>query len=183
MSLNPYSFLLYLPPLEPSPTDIGVLSHDKSSLQPTSIVANMLSFLASKPPRTKIAHLNPIPLDDGRSSVEFKPPTDRYLVINRLPPAASDQDVAAKRVPNKANCSLAPPLHWHYYQEETFHVLEGTARFTIAGKVQIASAGDVVVIPRQEIHTFCNASEETELVVEFVLDPSTRADDEAYFST
>ena len=142
----------------------------------------MFSFLAVHPPRTKIAHLNPIPLDDGRSIVEFKSPSDNYLVINRLPPVATDDEVASNKVPSKSNCALAPPLHWHYYQDETFHVLEGTAKFTLGDKEKIAHAGDTVFIPRQQFHTFCNASEETELNVEFVLDPGSRADDEAYFS-
>jgi mannose-6-phosphate isomerase-like protein (cupin superfamily) len=142
----------------------------------------MLSFLATHPPRTKIAHLNPIRFDEGRSTVEFKSPSDGYLVINRLPPLASDEDVARDRVPNKSNCALAPPLHWHHSQEETFHVLEGTALFTLNGVEKTAVAAEVVIIPMRDVHTFRNASEETELVVEFVLDPSTRENDEAYFS-
>lgn len=48
-------------------------------------------------------------------------------------------------------------------------------------KVRLAAAGDVVVIPRQEAHTFCNASEETDLVIEFALDPMYLRTDEAYF--
>lgn len=131
----------------------------------------MFSFLTTNSIRTKISHLDSITLDDGRSSVEFKSPDDRYLVINRLPPAASDQDVLHGRVPNKANCSLAPPLHWHLRQEETFHVVEGTAKFNIGGKERLAQTGEVVVIPKRQIHTFCNANEESGLVVEFVLDP------------
>ena len=142
----------------------------------------MLSFLATHPPRTKIAHRNPIFLDDGRSYVEFKTPSDDYLVINRLPPAATDEDVAQKKVPNKANCALAPPLHWHYSQEETFHVLEGTAKFILEEEERISTAGEKVVIPIQQFHTFCNASEDEDLVVEFVLDPGARQDDEAFFS-
>jgi mannose-6-phosphate isomerase-like protein (cupin superfamily) len=142
----------------------------------------MLSFLATHPPRTKMAHLNIISLDDGRSSAEFKSPTDEYLVINRLPPAASDEDVSQKKVPNKANCVLAPPLHWHHSQMETFHILEGTAKITLENEQQLARPGEKVVIPVQQFHTFCNASEHEDLVVEFVLEPATRNDDEAYFS-
>ncbi|KAH8810855.1 hypothetical protein F5884DRAFT_780575 [Xylogone sp. PMI_703] len=141
----------------------------------------MLSFLATHPPRTKIAHLNSISFDEGRSSVEFKSPADDYLVINRLPPLGSEEDVAHDEIPNWSNCVLAPPLHWHHSQEETFHVLEGTAIFTLNGAEKVATAGEVVIIPKRDIHTFRNGSEETELVVEFVLDPSTRKNDEAYF--
>jgi quercetin dioxygenase-like cupin family protein len=142
----------------------------------------MLSFLATHPPRTKIAHLNPIPFDEGRSSVEFKSPSDGYLVINRLPPLASEENVTQNKVSNRSNCVLAPPLHWHHSQEETFHVLEGTALFTLNRAERTASAGEVVIIPKRDVHTFRNGSEETELVIEFVLEPSTRKNDEAYFS-
>jgi mannose-6-phosphate isomerase-like protein (cupin superfamily) len=126
--------------------------------------------------------MNPIRLDNGRSSAEFKSPSDNYLVINRLPPAATDEDVAQKKVPNKANCALAPPLHWHHSQKETFQVLEGTAKFILDNDERISTAGEKVVIPIQQFHTFCNASENKDLVVEFVLDPGAREDDEAFFS-
>lgn len=46
---------------------------------------------------------------------------------------------------------------------------------------KLAHAGDVIVVPKREVHTFCNASEETELVIEFVLDPASRHTDECYF--
>ncbi|KAF3767333.1 hypothetical protein M406DRAFT_253352 [Cryphonectria parasitica EP155] len=144
----------------------------------------MLSFLAKHPPRTKISHLDKFSLDGGRSLVEFKRPASRYLVINRLPPAASDAEARREGLShNGANSSLAPPLHKHFWQEETFHVMSGTARFTLGTNraERLAAAGEVVVVPRREIHTFCNASEETGLVVEFVLDPVSRGTDEAYF--
>lgn len=153
----------------------------------------MLSFLSKRPMRTKTSHLSRLTLDDGRSSAIFKAPSDHYLVVNRLPPAApaaaeaaSDQDAVAqrRRGPSRAgsDSSLAPPLHWHRAQQEVFHVVEGSARFTIGGEEQVASKGDVVVIPTGAFHTFCNASEQAELVVEFFLDPANRERDEAYFS-
>jgi mannose-6-phosphate isomerase-like protein (cupin superfamily) len=139
----------------------------------------MFSFLATQTPRTKVAHLNTITFDDGRSSIEFKSPTDRYLVINRWPPASSDEET----VPGQANCALSPPPHWHQYQKETFHVLSGTGKFWLEGKDILATAGEIVEIPTTAFHTFCNASKTEELVVEFTLEPSTRKRDEAFFST
>lgn len=164
----------------------------------------MLSFLAQHPPRTRICHLDQILLDGGRSVVDFKPPGgDRYLVMNQLPPATGAEEGEAqrqrqqrqrqRRLPHNkgANSSLAPPLHRHLWQEETFHVIGGTAKFTIGGsssgsskmEARFASAGEVVVIPKRQLHTFCNASEDDDLVVEFVLDPASRRTDEAYFRT
>ncbi|KAJ6134109.1 hypothetical protein N7523_000431 [Penicillium sp. IBT 18751x] len=131
----------------------------------------MLSFLAKRVPRTTTAHLNPIMFDSGLSSIEFKPPTDRYLVINRWPPASSART---------QNIALKPPLHWHRFQSETFHVLEGSAEFTCDGAKSIKSAGESITIPPRVIHTFCNASSTEGLAVEFVLEPRA-VGDEAFF--
>lgn len=148
----------------------------------------MLSFLARRVPRTTTSHLDRLTLDGGLSAAEFKPPADRYLVSNRLPPAASAREAARLGLPHAgANSSLAPPPHRHPWQDETFHVVSGTARFTLGGggrggrTERLAGAGEVVVVPRGEAHTFCNASGDEELVVEFVLDPASRDTDEAYF--
>lgn len=142
----------------------------------------MLKFLATHPPRTRIAHLTSISFDEGRSSVEFKPASHRYLVVNRLPPLSLDEVVVQGKAPNKSNCVLAPPPHWHHSQVEKFHVIRGTALFTLNGTEKRAETGEVVVIPMREVHTFRNQSETEELLVEFGLDPSTREDDEVYFS-
>lgn len=146
----------------------------------------MLSFLARRVPRTKTSHLDVVTFDGGHSTAEFKTPKDRYLVTNRLPPALSSSKARQVGLPHKgANSTLAPPLHRHVWQEETFHVLSGTARFTLGSggqrRERLAPAGEIMVIPRGHVHTFCNASEEAELVVEFVLDPASRDTDEAYF--
>lgn len=155
----------------------------------------MLSFLVKKAPRTTSSHLNKILLDGGRSIAEFKPPTDRYLVINRLPPSATSEPHRRGLHPHHpgvnsssssssfSTSSLAPPLHQHFWQDETFHIIYGKAEFTI-GKdrtKRLASAGEVVIIPRRVVHTFRNASEDSELVIEFVLDPASKGTDEAYF--
>jgi len=141
----------------------------------------MLSFLAKHPPRTKVAHLDTIVYDRGRALVRYKPPSDQYLVINRLPPAPADAAGNGK-ASLEPNCALTPPLHWHYYQSETFHVLEGTAKFVLDGEERIAATAEVVTVPAQQIHTFRNASTEDEMVVEFVLDPRRREKDEAFLS-
>lgn len=150
--------------------------------------STMLSFIARRVPRTPISHLESIALDGGRSAAEFRPPTDRFLVLNRLPQAVSDHKAAQLGLPHAgATSSLAPPLHRHLWQDETFHVIKGTAQFTLgtsgsrSSEEKLASAGEVVVIPRRTAHTFCNASEMDELVLEFVLHPASRDTDEAYF--
>lgn len=138
----------------------------------------MLSFLAVHPKRTRVTHLQTISFDDGASSIEFKAPSDQYLVVNRWPPAASEEQT----VPGQAKCALSPRLHWHYYQKETFHILSGTARFVLEEDQLLATAGDTVNIPAGAFHTFCNASTTEAMEVEFTLEPSTRKKDEAFFS-
>jgi len=137
----------------------------------------MLSFLAIHPPRTRVAHLNTISFDDGASSIEFKPPSDRYLVINRWPPAGSEEET----IPGRAKCALSPRPHWHYNQLETFHVLSGTGKFMLEGKEILARRGESVNIPAGAFHTFCNASTTEGMEVEFTLEPATRKRDEAFF--
>jgi mannose-6-phosphate isomerase-like protein (cupin superfamily) len=132
----------------------------------------MLSFLAKHPPRTRVAHLDHIAYDDGQSTVAFKSPSDRYLVVNQLPPSQAS---------NPRNSALAPPLHWHAEQDETFHVLQGAARFETDGQVTTAEQGQIVTVPRGRFHKFCNASGERPLVIEFALEPKMRDRDEAYF--
>lgn len=144
----------------------------------------MFSFLAKHPPKSRTCRLDTITLDGGLSVVHFKPRDDRYLVINRLPPALTESEAQRKGLPHQgANSSLAPPLHRHLWQDETFHVISGTAKFTMGRRRRqlLAHEGEVVVVPRREAHTFCNASEEEDLVVEFVLDPASRRTDECYF--
>ncbi|KAJ6157907.1 hypothetical protein N7470_005499 [Penicillium chermesinum] len=119
----------------------------------------MLSFLAKRVPRTQTASRTTLLFDEGRSSIQFKAPGDKYLVVNHWPPASSEQD---------RNIALRPPLHWHRHQTEHFHVLSGQARFTLDGR-EIA------------FHTFCNASATEALAVELVLEPAWRARDEAFF--
>lgn len=132
----------------------------------------MLSFLAKKVPRTTTCRLNPILFDDGRSFIEFKSPNDQYLVMNRWPPGSSEM--------NK-NIALRPPLHWHMNQTETFHVISGSAKFIYEGQDIIKTSGQTMLIPVKTFHTFCNASAENELVVEFVLEPKWKERDEAFF--
>ncbi|CEJ62778.1 hypothetical protein PMG11_11268 [Penicillium brasilianum] len=132
----------------------------------------MLSFLARRVPRTVTANQNPVIFDGGRSRIEFKTPTDRYLVVNRWPPSSCE----ASR-----NIALRPPPHWHRHQTETFHVLEGTAEFFCDGQRILKNAGDSITIPAKAIHTFRNYSESEELVIEFVLEPQWRERDEAFF--
>jgi mannose-6-phosphate isomerase-like protein (cupin superfamily) len=47
-----------------------------------------------------------------------------------------------------------PPLHFHYYQEEWFYVMEGEVLFQIGEKRSQLKAGDSVLAPRKVPHAF-----------------------------
>jgi mannose-6-phosphate isomerase-like protein (cupin superfamily) len=51
----------------------------------------------------------------------------------------------------------------------------------LEGQEIIKTSGQTMMIPMKTFHTFCNASPETELVIEFVLQPKWKDRDEAFF--
>ena len=48
-------------------------------------------------------------------------------------------------------------LHYHPYQENRFTLTQGQLLFTIDGKEQLASAGDIISIPKNVPHSFYNS--------------------------
>jgi quercetin dioxygenase-like cupin family protein len=49
------------------------------------------------------------------------------------------------------------PPHIHQFEDEAFHLLEGTLTVQVGGKTLQASAGDFVYLPRGIVHCFQNA--------------------------
>ena len=58
-----------------------------------------------------------------------------------------------------------PGPHIHTREDETFYVLEGEVEFLLGDDVVTAGPGDFVSIPRDTVHRFHNASEETARLV------------------
>lgn len=48
-------------------------------------------------------------------------------------------------------------LHYHPHQENRFTVTQGQLLFTIDGKEQLASVGDIISIPKNVFHSFYNS--------------------------
>lgn len=174
----------------------------------------MLRYLAPKvPSRTTRSNLTTIFLDEGQSNIVFNKsifgnsysdfandvekarldapntrdntgPNVGYLVFNNLPPAPSPPSH-----PHDPNSSLCPPFHIHLKEDETFHVLSGTAKFLFLDQrykssrskseepepdgvgSQLVQAGGTITIPRGQIHTFRNASRSDRLELEFGFSP------------
>jgi quercetin dioxygenase-like cupin family protein len=54
-----------------------------------------------------------------------------------------------------------PPLHIHFAQHETFHVIEGQLTFKLEDELIGANAGDFIHIPKGAKHTYANLTEGT----------------------
>ena len=63
-----------------------------------------------------------------------------------------------------------PPPHLHHKQDETLHILEGTATITCGDQTWSASPGDYVFLPRGIVHTL-KAGEATPLKLEIITSP------------
>jgi mannose-6-phosphate isomerase-like protein (cupin superfamily) len=138
----------------------------------------MFSFLASHPARSRNAHLSEIAFDSGASILTFneKESQNHYPITNSLPPAPPGS--LSRSIPHhQPNSVLLPPLHWHLWQDEKFHVLTGTARFLLDGKEEIVPAGSEIIVPKGALHCFSNGSETERLVLEFGLSPARKEDE------
>ena len=56
---------------------------------------------------------------------------------------------------------FAPPLHRHLHEDEIFYILSGTAKFCCKGEQLSAAAGDFVLLPVGEPHTFLVGNRES----------------------
>ena len=50
-------------------------------------------------------------------------------------------------------------LHYHPYQENRFSVTQGQLLFNVDGKYRTASVGDIISIPKNIPHSFCNSGD------------------------
>lgn len=48
----------------------------------------------------------------------------------------------------------SPPLHIHDTEDEVFHVLDGTVRFSINGNSVVVEAGDTIFAPKGQPHSY-----------------------------
>ncbi|KAL7265971.1 hypothetical protein RUND412_011498 [Rhizina undulata] len=148
----------------------------------------MLSFLASRPPRTKSAHQNPLVTGGGRgsSTTEFLPISNvtsqppAFLVRQTLPPApSSNTPSTAKEI--RYPPVVLPPHHWHGHQTENFLVEKGVMKVTLDGVTTYFTAGEEFVVDPEDYHYFINASSQESLQVVFSAFPANGGADEKFF--
>ena len=64
--------------------------------------------------------------------------------------------------------SIAAPVHRHTKEDEFSVILEGRVWFLAGGEEYVGEVGDLVFKPRDEWHTFWNASDEAARVLEII---------------
>jgi len=81
-----------------------------------------------------------------------------------------------KDTPDASN-PLIPPYHWHWCQNESFHITQGRFIFTLEGKDTIKSPADgVVQVPAGARHTFrVDPTCEEECVIEISAEPEEQS--------
>jgi quercetin dioxygenase-like cupin family protein len=55
---------------------------------------------------------------------------------------------------------IGPPRHTHRAQLEIFHIIEGTFKFEVDGKISEFSTGDTAVVSVGSVHAFRNVGSE-----------------------
>jgi mannose-6-phosphate isomerase-like protein (cupin superfamily) len=131
----------------------------------------MFSFLrAAHPPRTNNTTNNPIVYDDGRSSVTFAKPGSDYIMTHRIPPTTKQHGISI----------VAPPFHYHIYQDEYFQVQSGKGHFyrgvdpkPFAILSDEPDGQRTASVKAGRYHRFENATEDRDLVVDIQLAPES----------
>ncbi|KAF5624116.1 ankyrin repeat domain protein [Fusarium tjaetaba] len=139
----------------------------------------MLSFLRSSgPARTQNAQNNPILYEGGKSSVTFSGPGSKYIMTHRIPPTDKENGVSI----------IAPPFHYHIYQDEFFRVQSGKGNFYrgLDPKPFAVLSDDpggqaTASVKAGYFHRFENATEDRDLVVDIHLTPESYENEQQFF--
>ncbi|KAM0245284.1 hypothetical protein ACHAP5_005515 [Fusarium lateritium] len=139
----------------------------------------MLSFLrAAGPPRTQNAQNNPIMYEGGRSSVTFSAPGSQYIMAHRIPPTDKENGTSI----------IAPPFHYHIYQDEFFRVQSGKGNFyrgvdpnPFAVLSDDPDGQATASVRAGNYHRFENASDTRDLVVDIQLTPEEYENEQQFF--
>jgi mannose-6-phosphate isomerase-like protein (cupin superfamily) len=139
----------------------------------------MLSFLRSSgPARTQNAQNNPILYEGGKSSVTFSGPGSKYIMTHRIPPTDEENGVSI----------IAPPFHYHIYQDEFFRVQSGKGNFYrgLDPKPFAVLSDDpdgqaTASVKAGYFHRFENATHDRDLVVDIHLTPELYENEQQFF--
>ncbi|PPJ57072.1 hypothetical protein CBER1_00550 [Cercospora berteroae] len=139
----------------------------------------MISFLrAPHPPKTNQASTDFTVYENGASSVQYHPKGSKHTMTHTLPP----------RLPDEQEPSIIqPPFHYHIYQKETFHAIQGTANLFFGldplphAVLKASGPKTTVTLPPKRYHRFENASATEELKINISLDPEDYENESRFF--
>ncbi|TKA79835.1 hypothetical protein B0A55_02783 [Friedmanniomyces simplex] len=102
--------------------------------------------------RSNTAQLDTLTQNNGVRSTRWVRPAEGKSVLEIQ---TTHTPMELQKIPDGLNY-LTPPPHWHWYQDEYFHVKEGRYIFTLEGQDKVVSASDPqpVHIPARARHTF-----------------------------
>jgi quercetin dioxygenase-like cupin family protein len=80
---------------------------------------------------------------------------------------AADTDGRFSQLEFTDPCGMAPPVHTHHWEDETFYVLEGEVTVFIGDARIDAAAGGFVFMPRDVPHSYLVRSERARALVTF----------------
>ncbi|EME41388.1 hypothetical protein DOTSEDRAFT_73716 [Dothistroma septosporum NZE10] len=139
----------------------------------------MLCFLrAPHPQRTNNASKDIVVYENGTSSVQYHNKRhNSYMMTHTIPPAH----------PKDRPSIIQPPLHYHIYQTEKFHVQQGTANmfFGLSPKpsaiLSAQGANSSAILGPCRYHRFENASSTEDLKIDIQLDPEDYENEQRFF--
>lgn len=106
--------------------------------------------------------------------------TGPFTQVTFLETAADTSGARLVMAHRVAPGNAPPPDHLHRQQEETFEVVAGRMWVRVRGEEQTLAAGERVVVPKGEPHTFKNAGKEA-LEIRVTLEPALNS--ETFFET
>lgn len=76
----------------------------------------------------------------------------RSLATLRVPSSAGEDRISVFDM--RMAYGESPPLHVHRNQDEVFHILEGTMKFSVGGHEIVGEAGQTLMAPKGIAHTY-----------------------------
>ncbi len=104
---------------------------------------------------------------DTEGQVVISNKTNGLGVITKLNAQTTGGSVAIVEHP-LAPHALAAPLHLHHNEDEVSYILEGEVTVMLGDEVSVALAGTWVFKPRNQWHTFWNATDKPARILEII---------------
>ena len=101
-------------------------------------------------------------------TLDVQPQGERFTFFSEPNPGAQRLEFEFVGSPG----SPGPDPHIHARQVETFRVIEGEMHAKVGGQERVIRAGESLVVPAGQVHTFRNPSESEPLVIRISVEPA-----------